>query len=203
MRRQSAFTLIEVLVALAIFGIMAALAYTALGQTLANAELLTDRMDRLQNVQRAIRILDGDLLQAAPRPIRDPLTDAEAPALASDINNDFALELTRNGWNNPAGLQRSTQQRSAYRIEDGELVRYHWIVLDRTLANEPRRVVLLDGVESLTFQYLSLNGEWSPIWPQRGTQGTQADPRVRPRAVEVTLALTEEGEIRRLLEIAP
>jgi general secretion pathway protein J len=108
--------------------------------------------------------------------------------------------LTRDGWNNPAGLQRSTQQRSAYRIEDGELVRYHWLVLDRTLANEPRRVVLLDGVESLSFQFLTAAGEWSPVWPQRSTQ---TDPYGRPRAVEVALALTQEGEIRRLLEIAP
>ncbi len=202
MRRQAAFTLIEVLVALAIFGIMTALAYAALGQTLANADLLTDRMERLKNIQRAVRILDADLIQAAPRPIRDPLTDETAPALLSDIGYDFALEVTRSGWNNPAGLKRSTQQRSAYRVEDGELVRYHWNVLDRTLANEPLRIVLLDGVESLTFQYLRLSGEWSPQWPPGGAE-LNPNPTLRPRAVEFTLTLEAEGEIRRVLEIAP
>ena len=201
-RRQTAFTLIEVLVALAVFGVMTVLAYAALGQTLSNADLLTQRMERLKNIQRAVRILDADLMQAAPRPIRNPLTDEASPALLSDISYDFALELSRSGWNNPAGLKRSNQQRSAYRVEDGELIRYHWNVLDRTLANEPYRVVLLDGVDSLTFQYLRPSGDWTPQWPPGGFDNP-SNPTLRPRAVEFTLALTAEGEIKRLLEIAP
>ncbi|MEM1175619.1 MAG: type II secretion system minor pseudopilin GspJ [Pseudomonadota bacterium] len=200
--RQSAFTLIEVLVALAVFGVMTVLAYAALGQTLSNADLLTARMDRLKEIQRAVRVLDADLMQAAPRPIRNPLTDEASPALLSDISYDFALELSRSGWNNPAGLKRSTQQRSAYRVEDGELIRYHWNVLDRTFANEPFRVVLLDGVESLTFQYLRASGDWTPQWPPGGADNA-SNPTLRPRAVEFTLTLTAEGEITRLLEIAP
>ncbi len=202
MPNSKGFTLIEVLVALAVFGIMTVLAYQALGQTLSNADLLTDRMERLKNIQRAVRILDADLMQAAPRPIRDPLTDDTAPALLSDIGYDFALELSRSGWNNPAGIKRSTQQRSAYRVEDGELIRYHWTVMDRTLANEPFRVVLLDGVDSLTFQYLRPSGEWTPQWPPRSVTGG-GNPTLRPRAVEFTLTLFDEGEIRRVLEVAP
>ena len=125
-----------------------------------------------------------------------------APALLSDLGYDFALELSRSGWNNPAGLKRSTQQRSAYRVEDGELVRYHWNVLDRTLANEPYRIVLLDGVDSLTFQYLRPSGEWIPQWPPGGGE-RNPNPSIRPRAVEFTLTLAAEGEITRILEIAP
>jgi len=49
------FTLIEVLVALAVFGVMSMLAYTALGSTLSNADYLSNRMDRLQSIQRAVR----------------------------------------------------------------------------------------------------------------------------------------------------
>ena len=49
-RRSSGFTLIEVLVAMAIFGVLSMLAYMTLGQTLANAEMLTERIDRLQSL---------------------------------------------------------------------------------------------------------------------------------------------------------
>ena len=196
------FTLIEVLVALAVFGILTILAYATLGQTLANADALNDRMERLKTIQRAVRVIDADLMQAAPRPIRDPLTEGSRPAFLSDAGFDFALELTHLGWNNPAGLPRSNQQRSAYRVEDGELVRYHWMVLDRTLSNEPLRAVLLDGVESLTFLFQKPDGEWTPSWPARSTQLTP-NPQSRPRAVEVLLTLTNEGEIRRLLEVSP
>jgi prepilin-type N-terminal cleavage/methylation domain-containing protein len=54
------FTLIEVLVSLAVFAILAALAYGVLNQTLASAEMLSERMNRLQAVQRTMRILSED-----------------------------------------------------------------------------------------------------------------------------------------------
>jgi general secretion pathway protein J len=177
-KRERAFTLIEVLVSLAIFAILATLAYGALGQTLDSAELLK------------------------PRPIRDDLGDGFGPALDTDFESGFALELTHGGWSNPIVLPRGTLQRSAYRIEDDELIRYHWRVLDRTLANEPVSVTLLDGVESLLFRFLQANGEWTERWPPTNRPGALG-ARQRPRAVEIILTLSGEGEINRLLEVAP
>ena len=69
-RRRNGFTLIEVLVALAVFGVLSIVAYMALGQTLANADMLGVRMQRLEAIQRTIRYLDSDLMQAAPRPVQ-------------------------------------------------------------------------------------------------------------------------------------
>lgn len=201
-RRTMGFTLIEVLVALAIFGVLTTLSYMTIGQTLLSAEFLSDRMDRLQAVQRTVRYLGGDLMQAAPRPVRDELGDSFLPAVRTDLASIFALELTHGGWSNPAGLPRGTLQRSAYRLEDGELIRYHWTVLDRTVANEPIETVLLDDVESLLFRYLQANGEWIEQWPPLTAQGP-ASYRSRPRAVEIVLTLQDEGEIRRVLEVAP
>jgi general secretion pathway protein J len=201
-RSDKAFTLIEVLVALAIFGVLSVIAYMALGQTLSNADLLTDRMERLKAVQRTVRFLDSDLMQAAPRPVRDVLGDGFLPAVRSSLSSEFALEVTHGGWSNPAGLPRGTLQRSAYRLEDGELIRYHWRVLDRTINNEPIANVLLDGVDSIVFNYLDSSGEASEQWPPVNTPGP-AGFRLRPRAVEIVLTLAEEGEIRRLVEIAP
>ncbi len=201
-RRAIGFTLIEVLVALAIFGVLTTLSYMTIGQTLLSVEFLSDRMDRLQAVQRTVRYLGGDLMQAAPRPVRDELGDSLLPAVRTDLASIFALELTHGGWSNPAGLPRGTLQRSAYRLQDGELIRYHWTVLDRTLANEPIETVLLDDVESLLFRYLQANGEWIGQWPPLSAQGP-ASYRLRPRAVEIVLTLRDEGEIRRVLEVAP
>ena len=197
-----AFTLIEMLVSLAIFAILAALAYGALSQTLDSTELLNERMDRLQAIQRTMRLLSEDLQQLSPRPIRDELGDGFGPALDTDFQSGFLLELTHGGWSNPIVLPRGTLQRSAYRIEDDELIRSHWTVLDRTLANEPLNVTLLGGVESVLFRFLQANGEWTEQWPPVNRPGVLG-ARDRPRAVELILTLTGEGEISRLLEIAP
>ena len=197
-----AFTLIEVLVSLAIFSILATLAYGALSQTLSSAELLNARMDRLQAIQRTMRLLGEDLQQLSPRPIRDELGDGIGPALDTDFQSGFALELTHGGWSNPIVLPRGTLQRSAYRIEEDELIRYHWMVLDRTLANEPVSVALLDGVESILFRFLQADGEWTEQWPPSNRPGALGG-RLRPRAVEIILTLADEGEISRLIEVAP
>ena len=202
MSRQRAFTLIEVMVAMAVFAVLAAFAYGTLSQTLLSAEILGDRMDRLQALQRTMRTMTDDLQQLAPRPVRDELGDNLRPALDTGFQSGFAMELTRGGWNNPIVLPRSTLQRVGYRVEDNELVRYHWYALDRTLNNNPVAVTLIDGVEGLEFRFLVGDNEYSNQWPPLNRPGGLG-ARQRPRAVEVTLRLEEEGEIVRLVEVAP
>ena len=200
-RHFRAFTLIEVLVALAVFGVLSMLAYATLGSTLSNADYLTDRMDRLQSIQRTMRYLGTDLLQAAPRPVRTELGDSYVPALYSSLSGDFPIELTHAGWSNPAGLRRGTLQRVAYRIEDGTLLRFHWGVLDRTYANEPVVTEMLEDVDDLYFRFYAASGEASDIWPPQSQLGASG-MRSRPRAVEIILVLPDHGEITRLLEVA-
>ncbi len=201
-RGTSGFTLIEVLVALAIFGILSVLAYQALGQTFSNADLLNERMDRLQAIQQTMRVIGNDLRLAAPRPVREPLTGTLVPAVRTEPGTEFALEVTRGGWPNPAALPRGTLQRAQYRIDDGELVRLHWNVLDAGLSNEPVITVLLDEVESIVLNYLEPGGNWTDQWPPFGMVGTQAT-RIRPHVVEVVLTLNDQGEIRRFFEVVP
>jgi general secretion pathway protein J len=200
--RASAFTLVEVLVAVAIFGILAALAYGTLSRTLTSADMLTLRMERLASIQRTVRYLVDDFMQLAPRPVRDELGDNLVPTLRTDFQTNYALELTRGGWSNPAGLSRGTLQRVAYRLEDGEIVRYHWPVLDRTLGNEPVAHALLDGVDNVEFRFMQENGEWTDEWPPANRVGPLG-LRLRPRAVEIVVSLEDEGIISRLVEVAP
>lgn len=199
---EKAFTLIEVLVALAVFSVLAALSYGALNQTLASAEMLTERMDRLQAIQRSVRQLSNDFMQLTPRPVRSELAENYSPALSTSFQTGFAIELTSGGWSNPAVLPRSTLQRAAYRIEDDKLVRYHWRVLDRTLSNEPIAVELLEDVLSIGFSFMQTNGEWTDQWPALNAQGS-GTLRERPRAVQFVLSLADEGEIIRIIEVAP
>ena len=105
-RFNNGFTLIEVLVALAVFGVLSLLAYMTLGQTLSNADMLSVRMDRLQSIQRTISYLSSELLQTIPRSIRADLGDEPQPPLQSSLASEFALQLTHGGWPNSAGVPR-------------------------------------------------------------------------------------------------
>ncbi|MGI9247790.1 MAG: type II secretion system minor pseudopilin GspJ [Woeseiaceae bacterium] len=198
---QNGFTLIEVLVALMVFGVLSMLAYMSLGQTLSNADMLSERMDRLQSVQRTISYLSSELLQTVPRSVRVDLGDDPIPALQSSLVSDFTLQLTHGGWPNSAGVPRSTMQRTAYRIEEGELIRYHWNVLDRTVNNTPLTTVMLEEVDSLIFRFLQASDDWTEQWPPLSTQG--APNSSLPRAVEIVLTLADEGEISRIVEVSP
>lgn len=199
-RFQRGFTLIEVFVAITVFAVLAALAYMSLGQTLSNADMLNERMDRLQSVQRTVSYLSTELLQTVPRSVRIELGETPVPALLSSYGGEFALQLTRGGWPNPAGVPRSTMQRIAYRIEDGELIRYHWNVLDRTLNSPPVATVMIDEVDSLTFRFLEASDEWTDQWPPLSATGAVGTGL--PRAVEIVLQLVDEGEITRIVEIS-
>lgn len=201
-RRSAAFTLIELMVAMAIFAVLAALAYGVLNQTLLNAEILSDRMDRLRAIQKTVRVISDDFMQLAPRPVRQEFGEGFSAALTTDLQSVYAIELTRGGWNNLIVLPRGTLQRAAYRLEENELIRYHWNVLDRTLSNEPAAVSLLDEVDSIVFRFLQSNGEWTDVWPPASSPGPTG-LKLRPRAVEMVLTLQSEGELRRLIEVAP
>jgi general secretion pathway protein J len=195
------FTLLEVLVAIAIFafvGVMALSGYTQLQKQTEYQEL---RLARVREVQRAVQTLAQDLTQIEPRPIREPIGEQHIPAVLAGESVEYKLEFTRSGWMNTAGLARPTLQRVGYRLDQDGLWRDYWRVLDRTQVAEPVRVRLLSGVRAVTFRFLSTSQEWVDRWPQAGGTPASAE-RLRPAAVEVTIELDDWGTIRRIVEVA-
>ena len=198
--RAAGFTLLELLVAIAIFAIVAAMALTGYTQLQRQSEYADQRLARTRELQRAVQVISQDFEQLEPRPIREPLGEGTVPALSSGTAIDYAVEFTRAGWSNTAGLQRPTLERVGYRVENNELWRDHWPVLDRTIATEPVRVKLLTDVKSLSLRFMDGGRNWSDRWPESQAVG-QSDDRLRPIAVEVTIELDDFGKIRRVLEV--
>lgn len=195
------FTLIEVMVAVFVFGVLAATAYSTLNATLQSVSSVSEEMARLQQLQRSVQTLQLDFAQLNPRPIREELSTNSTPALIADLRRDYIVELTRSGWANPLNLPRAGLQRVAYRLEENQLIRAQWPVLDRTLGTEPREVILLEDVEEFDIRFLPATGDWRDTWPPNSNEPGPADLKLRPRAVEITMRLSDYGEIRRLIEV--
>jgi general secretion pathway protein J len=200
-RRAAGFTLIEVMIAIAIFVIVAAMAMGGYNQLVKQSAILDENTARTRAVQTTVQRLSQDFASIEPRPVREPLGDSVENALRSDSRADQIASLTRAGWTNPAGVARSTLQRVTYRMEDDKLIREYWLVLDRTLTAEPVDTVMLDKVNNVSLRFMDSNRTWHQQWPPLGYSAPDI-ARLRPIAVEITLELDDWGKIVRLVEVS-
>ena len=204
LRASRGFTLLEILVAVAIFGIVGVLAFSGYSELTRQSERLAESAARTRQIQTAIHRIVQDFSSLEPRPIREPLGDNLQPALLADARREQLAEFTHSGWSNPAGVPRSTLQRVAYVLEDGKLTRNYWVMLDRTLSTEPVRAVLLDRVKAINLRFMTNARRFTDQWPAAGG-GNAAGPNAAgalPIAVEITLELEDWGTITRLVEVA-
>ena len=193
------FTLLELLVALAIFGLLAAMSYGGLHAVLEQQSYTEQAAERLGGLQKLYLIMQRDIEQIVARTVRDEFGDVQLPVVGGD-----ALQFTRGGWRNPAGRQRSTLQRVGYAYDDEQLVRYTWSVLDRAQDSEALQQPLIEDVERMQLRYLDRNDEWRQQWPDAGADA-EADPedplRTLPKAIEVTIEHNRLGTIVWLFQL--
>ena len=208
MRAPRGFTLIEVLIAMAITAFVSVLSYQALSTALTGIASVRAESERLHEINRAFNVLSRDIRQMTNRPVRDEFGQLASAVLGGPLARD-PLRLTRAGWHNSTGAPRSTLQRVAYRLEDDRLLRLSYPVLDRTTAIEPTETVLVDRVEGFEVRFLptikSLEVDrnqtidrrfWQENWiSEVGFNDKVMDP---PAALEVRLFLEDWGELERL-----
>ena len=205
---SAGFTLIEVLVAMAITALISAVAYGALSSALSGAESVRSAMLRSQDINQTLTLLSRDIRQVVNRSIVDEF-DQRAPALNGGALSRYPLTLTRAGWHNSTGAPRSALQRVRWWIEDDVLWRAHFPVLDRTPGTEAIETAMLDDVERFEVRFLPTISDvksdrddviddrnWRDNWMLDVSQPGLELPT--PAAIEIVLQLSRLGEIRRL-----
>lgn len=218
------FTLLEVLIAMAIAAVIALVSYQALSTASAGAEATRAVFQEVNRLDRSWQILGGDLQQALkpePGPLGLRFEFAGSSLRATGANaQQGILMLTRRGWVNPLERLRSDMQKVIYRVEEGTLWRDY--LPERNLNYDDIDFVyeaynqrLLDGVRDIQLRFLSaavvqsrgqaaLEGyrysdDWEPEWPSPDQQ--EATRTTLPLAVEITIEMEAGYSITRLFEI--
>ena len=160
-RQTSGFTLVELMVALLIFSILATAGVALLSFSVRAQAVSGAKLDDLAALQRTLSLLSADLAQADNRPVRDE-AGTVLPAFAGD---GATVRLVRGGWTNLDAQPRADAQRVAYRLIEGTLERQTWPRLDGAAALVVQH--LLTRVEQVTLRY-RYKGAWSDRWDGAG-----------------------------------
>ena len=201
------FTLVEVLIAMAITALISVVAYTGLSAALSGAESLRSASGRTHDINQTWALLSRDLRQVVNRPVVDEFGQV-VPALMGGEMAREPLSLTRAGWHNSSAAPRSTLQRVRWWLEDERLWRGYFPVLDRTSGTEAVETAILDGVERFELRFLPAlsavesdrndvidRRNWRDSWIADLSQpGQMPSP---PVAVEVLLEVAGLGQLRR------
>jgi len=199
---EHGFTLVELLIAMAIVAVIGIIALTGLSTVMQQQAIAEERTQRWRDIQFAMHVIAQDLAQVHPRAARDESGETWEPSFLVGPNEQFAVELSRGGWTNPAGLPRGHVLRVAYdwEIDGSTLVRFHWPSIDRTLTTPPGRTELLTGVDDIQIRLLDRNGQWHQEWPPLDLP--PPDSLVTsPRLVEFNVYLEDFGHLWRTMEI--
>ena len=195
------FTLLEVIIAMAIFAIVSLMAYSGLHSVINSKTRTEEALDRLQELQLTMRTLGDDFQQISNRRGHDALGGILLPLTTQ--NSDTLVEFTRGGWRNPASQPRSTLQRVAYLIDDDKLIRRYWSYVDRADDDLFIERTMISNLEAVEFRFFDDKQSWKNDWPSASAQAS-TDPNKAdklPTAVEITLKMNDWGEIIRLVRL--
>lgn len=177
MNKQAGFTLLECVIALAIFALLG-LASGRLFDTVVRAQQGTvNHEQELRRLQRAIGVIERDALQLASSVL---------------VLSPTTLRLLRSHWRNPQDLPRSERQQVLYRLDNQVLWRESRSLESSTV----ERQKLLDDVRVLNWRLFHRDSGWHSEWPV-GKGAAQAPPQ----ALELVLSVGRFEQVRRVLPL--
>jgi general secretion pathway protein J len=195
-KRSQGFTLLEVLIAIAIFSVIS-MASFSIFETVINSDTATKaRTDRINELQRGFLIIERDMLQIARRSVRlngeAPLSDFLHTDNDSFTNSEQAIAFVRHGWTNPGLLlPRSDMQSVAYQLNENTVERVHFNFVDAVLGEVPKVRPLISQVEKLNFEFYD-----GKKWQETLQENTL------PMAIAIEIDTTDYGIIRRQFIVA-
>lgn len=206
------FTLLELVLAVAVFAVLSALAYGGLRAVLMTDALTRERAQLLADLQITLAVLERDLLQIAPVAARGRFGDRGPPLRFSPLSSEPELELIRTGGGGTDRLRRIS-----WRLTDAGLERRSWPVVDLGGDIEPFARVFLSHPEpshskagsvpaqiDFTLRFVPRGGgadgfgETEDAWPPLAGQTGRSS---LPALIEIILSVPGLGVIERHLAL--
>ncbi|GAK33152.1 type II secretion system protein J [alpha proteobacterium Q-1] len=203
-RATGGFTLVEVLLAVAIFAVIAAAGAGVLAVAVDGRGQMADLADDLDRLNKARALMKSDFAQIARRPVRDAMGNRQPFVFYGNDQSGAdqpLLILTRHGWDNPdALLPRGGLQWVDYRLQDGVLIRRACLYPDRVPETPCFDQPLLLGIESLSLRF-RVGDQWLDRYELRsgGNAAIAGGNLVMlPRALEIITKSQSLGSLRQL-----
>lgn len=186
MKSDRGFTLVEMLVALVIFALLAAAGVALLSSSLTTQRAIAARLDASSALARTTDLLALDFAQALPRVTQAP-DGALRPALSGGAGGQTGVlvSLVRGGvWHDPQ--DEAAIAHVTLTLRDHALYR-----ATRAVSRDPdagRETRLIGGIAAVRLRYRRA-GEWRASWPEgRGDQ--------LPDAIELMLTRDQGAPLR-------
>ena len=185
------FTLIELVVASAVFAVLAVISYSGISAVLDNRQAIDEKRQQVIALQRVYALLKNDLRYATARPVRDELGDFES-AMIIDQNG----ELLRITTQYPT-IGANKLKRVSWELKDNALWRNHFDVLDRVEGSEKYQRKLLDNLSQVNVYIHSLNEQdrvtRSAIWEEQ---------TFLPLALEIEIEMQNQHTYKWIFELS-
>lgn len=188
---QRGFTLLEMLIAIAIFAMIGLASNAVLSTVLTNDEVTRTFSTRLKALQQGFGAIERDLAQMVARTPR--LLEGGRGSTVFQTGNDIldseseALVFYRLGWLNPDGLlPRGSLQSVAYVMHEGRLERWYFPYPEPEFGAEPIKTVVIDKVLSVEYSFF-MDDKW-----ERKVEATKL-----PKAIAMEIEIEGLGKIQR------
>lgn len=185
------FTLLELLVALAILALFSTLGYRAVSSLTAAEEKLTAETEQWRTLDMLFNRLEADIRRAIPRAVRTG-GSVEPPWMAV-TNADGNTEIRFSRAGPEFSLEPdSAGQRIAYRLTNGAVEVLYWPTLDTPQGTTPTAYPLAEGIQRFNVACLDASNVWRDQW-------LIASDTALPRAIRVQLTLANGEVVERSL----
>lgn len=221
---ESGFTLLEMMIAIAILAVLFSMVYSAINSAVNARAANQEASERLVNIHRGLSIIEQDAQNIIARFSQFPNELWSASLEYFNTQEGEVLSFSRHGWpitlnQNASDLARvsydlQVEERQTGKTTTYKLYRVYWRNIDSLTKEPTRRRVILRGIKSVQFKFLDENLNWVQTWPNEeaalnaaasstidvdsGVESDVALFRRLPRAFEMILDMQGFGKIRRV-----